>query len=229
MSGGLLVAAPADQDQGGVGCEDEQCGVDEDAERYADGRKCGGGRRRAARRVASLTVGYGAAALAGQDEEGTLALVTALSIRRRTIPLQKAGAMATQALLLATAVAVCVLAGRGFELSISPASTIAVSVAVALMGLDFGMITMAAGAVTGRRGSALGIGAGLAAASYLLSSLASTISGIRAGRYLSLFYWSVGNQQISRGLSAVDFAVLLVVGLAVLLAAVAAFGRADLS
>ncbi|HEY2550346.1 MAG TPA: hypothetical protein VGI64_07190 [Streptosporangiaceae bacterium] len=174
-------------------------------------------------------MGYGAAALAGQDEEGTLALVTALSIRRRTIPLQKAGAMATQALLLATAVAVCVLAGRGFELSISPASTIAVSVAVALMGLDFGMITMAAGAVTGRRGSALGIGAGLAAASYLLSSLASTISGIRAGRYLSLFYWSVGNQQISRGLSAVDFAVLLVVGLAVLLAAVAAFGRADLS
>jgi hypothetical protein len=42
-------------------------------------------------------------------------------------------------------------------------------------------------------------------------------------------YWSVGNDQISRGVSATDFAVLLAVGLAVLIAVVAAFGRADLS
>jgi ABC-2 type transport system permease protein len=80
-----------------------------------------------------LTIGYGAAALAGQDEDGTLALVAALPIRRRAILLQKAGAMAVQALLLAAAVAICVVIGRGFQLSISPASTIAVSVALVLM------------------------------------------------------------------------------------------------
>jgi ABC-2 type transport system permease protein len=176
-----------------------------------------------------LTVGYGAAALAGQDEDGTLALVTALPIRRRAILLQKAGAMAVQALLLAAAVAVCVIIGRGFELSTSPAHTIEVSAAVVLMGLDFGLITMTVGVVTGRRGTALGAGAGVAAASYLVSSLASTISGIRPTRYLSLLYWSAGNNQISRGVSAADFAVLLVVGLAALTAAVAAFRRADLS
>jgi ABC-2 type transport system permease protein len=134
-----------------------------------------------------LTIGYGAAALAGQDEDGTLGLVTALPIRRRVILFQKAGAMAVQALLLAAAVAVCVLIGRGFQLSVSPANTIAVSAALVLMGLDFGLITMAVGVVTGRRGTALGAGAGLAAASYLVSSLASTISGIRPARYLSLF------------------------------------------
>ena len=96
---------------------------------------------------------------------------------------------------------ICVIIGRGFQLAISPANTIAVSVALVLMGLDFGLVTMAVGAITGRRGTALGVGAGLAAASYLLSSLASTISSIRPGRYLSLFYWSVGNDQISRGVS----------------------------
>ena len=176
-----------------------------------------------------LTVGYGAAALAGQDEDGTLALVTALPIRRHVILLQKAGAMAVQAVLLAAAVAVCVLIGRGFQLTISPVDTIAVSAAMVLMGLDFGLITMAVGAATGRRGTALGIGAGLAAASYLLSSLASTISWIRPGRYLSLFYWSVGNDQISRGVSLGDFTVLIVVGLCALVAAVAAFRRADLN
>ena len=176
-----------------------------------------------------LTIGYGAASLAGQDEDGTLALVAALPIRRRAILLQKAGAMALQAILLAVAVTICVIIGRGFQLAVSPANTIAVSVAMVLLGLDFGLVTMAVGAITGRRGTALGVGAGLAAASYLLSSLASTISSIRPGRYLSLFYWSAGNDQISRGVSAVDFAVLIVVGLAVLLAAVVAFRRADLN
>ena len=176
-----------------------------------------------------LTIGYGAAALAGQDEDGTLALITALPIRRRAVLFQKAGAMALQALFLAAAVTVCVIAGRGFQLTISPASAIAISAALVLMGLDFGLITMAVGAATRRRGTALGIGAGLAAASYLLSSLASTISWLRPGRYLSLFYWSVGNDQISRGVSPGDFITLIVVGLCALTAAVAAFRRADLN
>jgi ABC-2 type transport system permease protein len=176
-----------------------------------------------------LTIGYGAASLAGQDEDGTLALLTVLPAGRRAILLQKAAAMALQALLLAAAVTVCVLIGRGFQLTIGPAGAVAIAAAVAAMGLDFGLITMAVGAASGRRGTALGFGAGLAVASYLLSSLASTISAIRPGRYLSLFYWSVGDNQISRGVSAADFAILITVGLIALAAAVAAFRRADLN
>jgi len=176
-----------------------------------------------------LTIGYGAACLAGQAEDGTLALMAALPVRRRAIVFQKAWAMALQALLLAAAVTVCVLAGRGFQLAIGPGDAVATAAAVTLMGLDFGLLTMAAGAATGRRGTALGIGASLAAASYLLSTLATTIAGIRPGRYLSLFYWSVGNDQISKGVTIADFAVLTVAGLCALIAAVAAFRRADLN
>jgi ABC-2 type transport system permease protein len=176
-----------------------------------------------------LTIGYGAATLAGQDEDGTLALLTVLPIRRRAILVQKAGAMALQALVLAAVVTVCVFAGRGFQLTISPGAAIGTSAALVLMGMNFGLITMAAGAATGRRGTALGIGTGLAAVSYLLSSLASTISWIHPGRYLSLFYWSVGNNQISTGVSTADFTVLILAGLGALAAAVIAFRRADLN
>jgi len=88
---------------------------------------------------------------------------------------------------------------------------------------------MAAGAATRRRGTALAVGACLAAVSYLLSSLAQTISWIRPGRYLSLFYWSVGDDQISKGLSAGDFAVLITAGLCALWAAADTFRRADLN
>jgi ABC-2 type transport system permease protein len=176
-----------------------------------------------------LTIGYGATCLAGQNEDGTLALIAALPIRRHAIVSQKTWAMALQALLLAAAVTVCVFIGRGFQLTVAPGHAVAIAVALTLMGLDFGLITMAAGAATSQRGTALGIGTGLAAASYLLSSLGTTISGIRPGRYLSLFYWSVGNNQISKGVSIADFTVLIVAGLCALIAAVAAFRRADLN
>jgi len=56
-----------------------------------------------------------------------------------------------------------------------------------LIGLDFGLVTMAVGVVTDNGGTAL------------IGSLASTISGIRRAGYVSLFYSSVGNNQISRG------------------------------
>lgn len=124
---------------------------------------------------------------------------------------------------------VCALIGRSLQLTIGAGDIIPISIALVLMGLDFWLVTMAIGAATCRRGTALGIGAGLAAASYLLSSLASVISAIRPGRFLSMFWWSVGNDQISRGVSAADFTVLIVVGLLALLAAVVAFRRADLN
>jgi ABC-2 type transport system permease protein len=176
-----------------------------------------------------LTIGYGAACLAGQDEDGTLALIAVLPIRRHAIVFQKAWAMAVQALLLAAAVTACVFAGRGFQLTVSLGDVVAIAAAVTLMGLDFGLVTMAIGAATRRRGTALGIGTGLAAASYLLSSLATTIPRIRPGRYLSLFYWSAGNDQISKGVSIIDFTVLTVAGLCALVAAVTAFRQADLN
>ena len=176
-----------------------------------------------------MTIGHGAACLAGQDEDGTLALVATLPLPRRAILLQKLAAMALQALLLAAVVTACVLIGRGFQLAISPFDAAATSVAVALMGLDFGLVAITAGAATGRRGTALGIASALAAASYLLSALASTIPAIRPARYLSLFYWSVGNDQISRGVSAAGYAVLIAAGLSALGIAVTAFRRADLN
>lgn len=176
-----------------------------------------------------LTIGYGAAALAGQDENGTLALMVALPMRRRAILFQKLWAMALQALLLAAATTICVVIGQSFQLTVGTANAISIAVGLVLMGLDFGLATMAIGTLTGRRGTALGIASALAAASYLLSSLATTISAIRPARYASLFYWSVGNEQISKGVSLGDFVVLIAVGLCALSAAVAAFGKADLN
>jgi ABC-2 type transport system permease protein len=175
-----------------------------------------------------LTIGYGAACLAGQDEDGTLGLLAVLPVRRAAVVAQKAAAMAVQAAAVAVTVAALVLVGRSFQLTATVASVAAVSAAAFLMALDFGLITMAAGALTGSRGTAVGVGTALAAASYLISSLAPVTSWIRPARYASLFYWSVGNNQLSQGVSAADYAVLIGVGLCALAAATLAFRRLDI-
>jgi beta-exotoxin I transport system permease protein len=174
-----------------------------------------------------LTVGYGAASLAGQDEDGTLGLLVTLPIRRAVIVGQKIGAMVAQAATLAVAVAVFVLLGRWFHLSVTLGDVLSISAAVLIMGLDFGILAMAIGALTGKRGTAIGVATTLAAASYLVSSLAPVASWIRPARYASLFYWSVGNNQTTGGVSLADFAVLVFVGAVVTCFAVLAFRRLD--
>ena len=175
-----------------------------------------------------LTVGYGAASLAGQDEDGTLCLIATLPRPRTAIALEKAAAMAAQAAVLAISVAVCVFIGRSFQLTTTLGNIAVSSTAVCLLGLDFGLITMAVGARTGRRATALAVGSGFAAASYLISSLAAVVSWIRPARYLSLFYRSVGDNQISNGVSLTNYAVMIAVALIALYAAVVAFQRLDL-
>lgn len=175
-----------------------------------------------------LTIGYGAASLAGQDEDGTLGMLAVLPIRRTAIVAQKAAAMAAQAALLTLTVALLVLTGRSFQLHITAASAAAVPAAVFLMGLDFGLITLAAGALTGKRGAAIGVGTTLAAGSYLISSLAPVVSWLHPARYASLFYWSVGNSQLTNGVSPASYIVLTLTGLCALAAAMLAFTRLDL-
>jgi beta-exotoxin I transport system permease protein len=175
-----------------------------------------------------LTIGYGAASLAGQDEDGTLCLITTLPTRRATIVLEKTAAMALQAVGLIVAVGVCVLVGRSFDLTPTVGSVVSISATTLLLGLDFGLVTMAIGAYRGSRSTALGTGTALAAASYIVGSLASVVSWLHPARYASLFYWSVANDQITAGARLGDYTVLIAVALIALGAAVAAFQRLDL-
>jgi beta-exotoxin I transport system permease protein len=175
-----------------------------------------------------LTIGYGAAAIAGQDEDGTLCLVAALPVRRVTIVLEKVQAMALQAAVLSAVVAAFVVVGRSFDLTVTVGNVIATSASALLMGCAFGIVTMAVGAYTGARGTAIGVGAALASLAYLISSLAPVVSWVRPARYASLFYWSIGHDQITNGVGLWDWTVLVGVVLVALGAAVVAFRRLDI-
>ncbi len=175
-----------------------------------------------------ITIGYGSSCLAGQDEDGTLSLVTTLPIARRNILVQKVAALGFQAVVLAFVTMLCMVVGRGFDLTLPVANLAGVSVGVALLGIDFGLLAIAVGSWTGSRGMALGITASIAAGSFLVSSLAPVVAWIRPAKYASLFYWSIGNGQLAGGLSLVSAAVLVAVGAALLAVSIWAFRRLDL-
>jgi ABC-2 type transport system permease protein len=173
------------------------------------------------------TIGYGAEACAGQDESDLLGLVVTLPLRRREILLQKMTALLVLALPVALVTMACVFVGRAFELSLDVTGVVGVTVGVVLLGLDFGLLALAVGAASGSRGRALGVAGGIAAASYVLSSLASVVDWIRPWRYVSPFYYSVGNRQLVDGLSVSSLAVLLGVAVVLGVWATVAFQRLD--
>lgn len=175
-----------------------------------------------------LTIGYGASAIAGQNEDGTLGLLVVLPLRRQRILAGKTATMVVQALILDLVVAACVYVGRAFQVTLDPGHVATVTLAVLLLGIDMGLIALALGAATGSRGTAIGISSALAALCYLINSLAPVVNWIHPLRYASLFYWAVGNQQLTNGAGPGSLAVLLGVAIAAAISANLTFQRLDI-
>ena len=89
-------------------------------------------------------------------------------------------------------------------------------------GPGFGLLALAIGGATGERGLVIGI---TVAAPYLLSSLAPVVDGLKPWWVLPLFYWSVGDGQLTTGLGWDGLVVLVAAVLIGLVAAIAAFDR----
>ncbi len=178
--------------------------------------------------VLMMTIGYGAHAIAGQNEDGVLGMVATLPISRRSLVIQKFVAMCVLAVPVSLVTYLCALAGPGFQLHLDSGALVGITGAVFLLGVDFGALALLLGAISGSRGMALGGASGVAAATYLISSLASVVHWIRPARFVSPFYYAVGNQQLVDGTSIGDVAVLVVVAVALFVAALAAFDRLDL-
>ncbi|WP_263732197.1 ABC transporter permease [Cellulomonas sp. SG140] len=178
--------------------------------------------------VLLLTIGYGASCIAGQSEDGTLGLVATLPLSRRRLVREKSAVLVLLALPVAVVTMAFILLGRHYDLTLPTGAVVGTTAAVLVMGVDFGLVALIIGVLTGSRGLALGLASGLAAASYLVSSLAPVIGWARTVRPASLFYWAVGSDQLSKGPSLTAWTVLVVAGVVLHLAAVVLVERLDI-
>jgi ABC-2 type transport system permease protein len=181
-----------------------------------------------------MLIGYmiaaGSAATAGEQDAGTLEFLLAQPVSRRRVLLEKyVGLCAALAVISVAFVAVLVVTTRAFQLHVSVPNLIAATASAYMLALLFGAVTLLAGCVTGHRALAAGVASGVAAATYLLSSLATLVTGLKHFRPISPFWWYSGNAPLQHGLEPLHVVLLLTTTAVCVLAAVVVFDRRDLT
>jgi ABC-2 type transport system permease protein len=164
-------------------------------------------------------IGHGARALAGEEEDGTLDLLLVMPITGARIVLQKALALFTCLFTLGLTLFVATTTmSLVFDVGISAGQAASGSLAMTLLGSEYGALALAAGAILGRRSAAIGIASAAATAAYVLYAAGLMIDSVEPWRPLSPFDQALTGGPLGAGLPA---AYLWLVGGAVALTLIA--------
>ena len=176
-----------------------------------------------------FAIGFAAGTLAGEEERGRLDLVLSYPVRRSRLVLEKAAAVAAGLLALGAASWLAVLAfGAIVDLEVSAGDVLAATAGATLLSLFHGAAALLAGAITGRRGTAIAGGAVVFAGGYLLNVLAELSDSLAFADDLSPYHHGVGVDPLRNGWPAGSFLLLTALAALATAAAGMAFGRRDI-
>jgi ABC-2 type transport system permease protein len=140
-------------------------------------------------------ISRGARLVAGEEEAGTLEVVLVTPVSTTRLLLEKAAGLL---------VALCVLGGIAggstwlasalFSMGISPSSIAVGSVSMVLLGLEYGFLALAMGAMTGRRSVAVAVPSVAAVAAYVLY-----VGGLMVDSLSGWLPWSPFHQALAEG------------------------------
>ncbi len=172
-------------------------------------------------------IGFGAS-MGSEQHDGTMDLLLANPIRRWRVVVEKALSLGVTTLGLASVPGLVVLVANGFvALDIDWTSLAATVLAVSLLVVVHGLVALLVGAMTGRRGSAVGAATVLFAAGYLLNGLGGLVSWLEPFKMFSLYYQALGQFPLREGWQWDNLALLLFICGLVTVVAVAVFERRD--
>lgn len=174
-------------------------------------------------------VATGAAAIAGEEDRGTLDLLLSMPLDRRRVTAEKLLAMAAEVLALGLVLLVALWIGvQVIDMGVSFVHLAAAATGAVLLAVGFGAIALLVGAATGSRGAAVGVAAALAVAAYLINSLAALVSQLEGVQKLTPFYHYEAPDPLREGFSAAHLGVLAAIGVVAAVAAVLAVDRRDI-
>jgi len=174
-------------------------------------------------------ISRGARAIAGEEESGTLEILLATPLSAARLVLQQAAALAASLAVLATALfaAVAVLSpvfGLGIEIGDAATG----SLAMALLGFEFGALALAVGAITGRRVVAIAVASIAAVAAYVLYAFGKLVSAVEPWQPLSPFHQALGTGPLGAGLPP-TYAWMALAAVIVIAMAMPVFERRDIA
>ena len=176
-------------------------------------------------------IGVAARAVGASEESGTLELVLAYPVPRARVVVERYLSMVTLVLGLAAVavIALVVLAPLvGLLDGVSLVRVAGASAAAASLALLYASLAFAAGCVTGRRGSAIGVAGAAAVGGYVLQGLIAAAEVFAPARFLSPWHWYLDRNLLvaAPGFQAVMLPLILAA--LVSLAAMLVFLRRDL-
>jgi ABC-2 type transport system permease protein len=170
-----------------------------------------------------FAIGAGSAAVAGEEERGTLDLILAQPLRRRDYVVQRFLALGVLVAALTIVLLFTVALGSWLvDLEIGFGKLFAASGSVGLLALVFGTLALAAGAIRPGRAPAIAVAAGFAVVAWLLDGLGQAVDVLEGLRPLSPYYQAIGRNPLREGAPWMGWGILGAAS--VLLAAGAVFG-----
>lgn len=150
-----------------------------------------------------IAIGCAAGARAGaqEEEDGTADLLLALPISRRAVLANKVSANLVVLVLFGMLIfGILALGAPVVDLHIASMHLLAGVISCTLLGIAFTSLTTLAGAASGRKGLALGVGVGSALTFYILFSLAGLVHSFEHLLPINPFQWTIGHTPLFNGM-----------------------------
>lgn len=181
--------------------------------------------------VIVMAAWLGGGAIAGDEDAGKLDLLLAYPVSRASFVVQRFAALAVAMLLACSVLGIALVAMMGIAQleSIGAFNLLATSFQLALLGIFFGGLALAAGAATGRRGLVYGLVAAVAVVGYFGNNVGPMVAGLGWLVDVSPFHYYSGGAPLRNGLPLADAAVLVVATVVLVLAGTWRFERRDVA
>jgi ABC-2 type transport system permease protein len=175
-----------------------------------------------------FAIGAGSAAVAGEEERGTLDLVLAHPVRRRKYVFQRFLALTVLVVALTVVLlATVALGSRLVDLEIGFGKLVAASLSVGLLALLFAAVALAAGAIRAGRARAIAVAGGLAVAAWVFDGLARSVGALEGWRPLAPYYHALGQNPLREGAPWAGWALLVAATAIVVVLAATGLERRD--
>lgn len=179
---------------------------------------------------AAFAIAAGSAAIAGEEERGTLELLLATPLTRRRLVLEKLGAIAGGLAALSLVLWLSLWLGAlASGMEISAGNLAAGTIELLLFALVLATLALLVGAATGRRGLSIAVAAAAGLAAYVVHSLAALVDFLEVPQRLSPYYYYTASDPLANGLDPWHALVLLALATVFAALALPAFERRDVS
>lgn len=154
-------------------------------------------------------IGWGARAIAGDEEDGMLELTLAHGVGRTRAYAEPALAIVARFVLLGAALWLILMgSSEPFQLRLDAGYTTAGVASFTALAIAIAFVSLAVGATTGSRSAALGAGAGLAVVSYVANVVGRQSQDWGWLSEVSPFGWAFGRVPIMNGWDATGLGLL---------------------